>query len=162
MSDTDQPTGASSTPIIDMDAILRGFAEWEAEAEKLMPRNKATLFGKLAAARITHVTVTFDGGGDSGQIEDICAFRGEILVDLPEGEMELTQLHYGSAEPTVQSLATSEVIESLCYDLLRQKHAGWENNEGGWGEFTFNVVENSIELDMNVRIETSESYGYEW
>ena len=40
--------------------------------------------------------------------------------------------------------------------------SGWENNEGGYGEFIFDVAANTIELDMNIRIETSEYHGHQW
>lgn len=78
MTDTPQP-------VIDMDAILARFREWEARAAHLLPDNKARLFVVLASAGITRVIVTFDGGGDSGQIEDIAPFRADEQVEMPVG-----------------------------------------------------------------------------
>lgn len=49
-----------------------------------------------------------------------------------------------------------EVVETLVYALLEQTHCGWENNEGAYGEFTFDVGDRSITLDYNERIESSE------
>ena len=43
-------------------------------AAELRISTKAKLFDLLQAAGIARVTVTFDGQGDSGQIEDISAF----------------------------------------------------------------------------------------
>ena len=44
-----------------------------------------------------------------------------------------------------------EAIEILVYDVLSQKHGGWENNDGAYGEYTFDVAERTITLDYNER-----------
>jgi hypothetical protein len=66
------------------------FAAWDekerehtSRAAKLLPANKTALFDALAAASITVVVVTFDGYGDSGQIENIEAKAGDEIVPLP-------------------------------------------------------------------------------
>jgi hypothetical protein len=49
----------------------------------------------------------------------------------------------------------SDAVEALVYALLEETHGGWENNEGAYGEFTFNVTERTITLDYNERYEDS-------
>ena len=49
-----------------------------------------------------------------------------------------------------------EAIERLAYDFLEETHGGWENNEGAYGNFLFDVTERTITLNYNERIETSE------
>ena len=44
-----------------------------------------------------------------------------------------------------------EAIEILVYDVLNQKHSGWDNNDGAYGEYTFDVAERTITLDYNER-----------
>ena len=44
----------------------------------------------------------------------------------------------------------------LVPNALAQTHGGWENNEGAYGEFTFDVAQRTITLDYNERVETSE------
>lgn len=149
-------------PVIDMTAIMQKYAAWEADAEKLVPKNKAGLLAFLASAGITLVTVTFDGCGDSGQIEDVTAFRGDKQADLPPGTVKVLFLSQDADKPVANYLSAGEAIEDLAYDLLRQKHCGWENNEGGYGEFSFDVTAGRIELDYNERISTSEHYGHAW
>lgn len=155
-------THPASPPAIDMAAILARMAERDAAAAKLVPANKAALFAHLASAGITLVTVTFDGCGDSGQIEDIASFRGDEPADLPAGTVEILKLSHDTAEPVTNRLSVSEAVEEMAYDLLGQKHCGWENNEGGYGEFSFHVADRRIELDYNERISTSEHYGHQW
>src|SRR3546814_18974013 len=98
-----------------------------------------TLFrsARLASAGITLVTVTFDGYGDSGQIEDVAAFIGDQPAELPGGTVDVMRMDHGADQPVANHLSPSEAIEDLAYDLLRQTHCGWEQNEGACGEFTF-------------------------
>lgn len=49
-----------------------------------------------------------------------------------------------------------EAIERLAYDFLEETHGGWENNEGAYGDFLFDVTERTITLNYNERIDTSE------
>ena len=37
------------------------------------------------------------------------------------------------------------------YDFLAQTHSGWEDNEGAFGEFTFDIAARTITLDYNER-----------
>jgi hypothetical protein len=113
--------------------------------------NKAIVFDALAAAGITDILVEFDGGGDSGQIEGVLARAGDKPIDLPTTTLSLHTAGWGEPELAVTELPLAEAIENLCYGYLEQKHEGWENNDGAYGEFTFNVAERRIELDFNGR-----------
>lgn len=117
-------------------------AKTAAEAKALAEANavnKTAVFTALAAASITQVTVMFDGGGDSGQIDEITARAGDDKADIPDAEIRFDD----------RPLPLKEAIEHLCFDYLSQEHGGWENNDGGQGDFTFHVAEMRIELDFN-------------
>ena len=58
-----------STPAFDPGDFLQRWMEYERRAADLHPANKASLFAALRDAGITAVIVTFDGYGDSGQID---------------------------------------------------------------------------------------------
>lgn len=134
----------------------------EQRAAELHPANKAGLFAALAEAGVTKVTVRFDGVGDSGQIEDVAAVADEEAVTLPPATVEIRRLYFGADEPEILVQPLAEAIETLAYAFLEQTHSGWENNEGAYGEFVFDVPEASITLDYNERIETSENYTHEF
>lgn len=125
--------------------------------DSIRPENKAVLFDALAQIGITTILVEFDGYGDSGQIEDISAHAGpDIAVNLPECNVEIARVECGSLEIVRQTLSAKEAIEQLAYDFLEETHGGWEDNQGAYGDFLFDVAERSITLNYNERIETSE------
>lgn len=125
--------------------------------ESVRPENKAVLFEALAQVGIATVLVEFDGYGDSGQIEDISAHAGpDIAVNLPERNVEIACVEYGSLEIVRQTFTVKEAIERLVYDFLEETHGGWENNEGAYGDFLFDVAERTITLNYNERFEDSE------
>jgi hypothetical protein len=120
-------------------------------ASEVLLVNKTALFDALAAAGITTVIVNFDGCGDSGQIETIEAKAGDDVIPLPTVQIEIASAVWGSATIERQTRPLEEAIETLVYDVLNQNHAGWENNDGAYGEYTFDVTERTITLDYNER-----------
>lgn len=160
MTDTSDPAAIDIAS-----AVARHFAE-QAEhnrrAEALCPANKAALFDVLAGARITHVVVIFDGCGDSGQVEDIAAHAGDAAVALPEAQITICSPVWGSDEMECRQVGVEAAIEQFAYDLLAETHAGWENNDGAHGEFSFDVAKRTISLDYHERFTSSEYYGHEF
>ena len=125
------------------------FAAYErkqAEAAKLeaevLPLNKAALFGALAAAGIHSVVVIFDGYGDSGQIESVTAYGPEDAeVELPDATIEMQEVVFDGPSIASETRSLREVVEIMSYDFLEATHDGWENDDGAYGEFTFDVAE---------------------
>ena len=160
MTDTDKP----ATPEFDMAAsVARFFTERDERnrrAEAVRPDNKTALFDALAAAGITLVTVTFDGSGDSGQIENVTAQCGETIVDLPPGQVSLASATWNSDDVSTAQVEIAAALEQHCYDLLEQSHPGWENNDGASGEFVFDVAARAITLDHSERYTATETYSH--
>ncbi len=145
------PPMALST--VDMAQIFAAHAARAARIEALRPSNKGRLFDGLMAAGITHVTVTFGGAGDSGQIESIGAWSGETAVDFPATEIAYAALISDDPEVEMRSLSLEDVVEQLAYDFLSDAHCGCENNGGAYGEFCFDAAARCIHLEFNQRIE---------
>ncbi|OWJ77411.1 hypothetical protein CDV52_11755 [Haematobacter missouriensis] len=146
-------------------SVARFFTERDERnrrAEAVRPDNKTALFDALAAAGITLVTVTFDGSGDSGQIEDITAQSDDRTVDLPQGEITIATVAWGTDKVTAISMGVEAAIEQLAYDFLSETHGGWENNDGAYGEFSFDVAARTITLDYNERYTATEFYSHEF
>jgi hypothetical protein len=148
----------NATPNTDAD-----FSDWETKTAahdrlraELQPCNRTALFDALTTAGVTRVVVSFDGYGDSGQIENIEVKTGDATVAMPETEIEVACAEWGQAEPVHSLVSVANAIEALAYDLLGQAYCGWEDNEGAYGEFTFDVAARSITLDYNQRFTDSE------
>lgn len=163
MTEKDPNAGALAAPVsFDFANFMARRAEHELREAALLPANKAALFDVLAAARITTVTVTFDGSGDSGQVEDIDAWRGDELADLPPDEITIASACWGDPGFAARTMPVEQAIEQLAYDLLSMTHGGWENNDGAYGEFTFDVATRVISLDHNDRYTATEYYSHEF
>lgn len=100
-------------------------AEHERRGVELRPRNKTTVFDVLAAAGVAVVVVTFDGYGDSGQIENIEAKVGDQVAALPSGDVEIISVVWGEAELDRTMMTVRDAIERLAYDFLQETHDGW-------------------------------------
>lgn len=157
MTDTD-PT---LNPALDTDSCEAKAREQAGLSESIHAADKAALFDALAQTGITTVTVSFDGYGDSGQIEEIQARAGDAPVELPAGEIEFPQTVHGTTAGAERStLNVRDALETLSYDLLADTYFGWENNEGSNGDFTFNVRDRTITLDYNERFTDSTNYQH--
>jgi hypothetical protein len=54
-----------------------------------------------------------------------------------------------------------DAIETLCYDYLSQTHGGWENNDGAYGTFEFDVQQRSIRLDFDERFTDTNHHSHD-
>jgi hypothetical protein len=131
-------------------------AEHERRDAELRPANRTAVFDALAAAGVTIVVVAFDGYGNSGQIDIVEAKAGEDVVALPSGEVEIASAVWGETEPERMAITVHGGIGWLVFDLLEMTHDGWENSNGAYGDFTFDVAERTITLDYNKRCMPSE------
>lgn len=141
----------------DFTTFMDRHKEQRAREEAVLSGNKAAIFDALATAGISRVIIKYDGYGDSGQIENIDACRGESeTVPLPETEVMIASASWGDPGIVAQTMTLEAAIEQMAYDLLSSTHGGWENNDGGYGEFSFDVQERVIDLDYNERFTSSE------
>jgi len=111
--------------------------------------NKSAVFAALAAASITTVSVAFDGSCDSGQINEVAAKKAGTAVELPDAQIDFQDVDSNGNKLTPSKCTLRDAIEALCFNYLSQEHDGWEINDGGQGEFLFDVAEQTIELDFN-------------
>jgi hypothetical protein len=138
-------------PMVDMQTILQSMAQHRDALSKTGEVNKAIVFDALAASDITRVNVTFDGEGDSGQIDNIVAYKGEVVMEIPETTVTVQSANWDGSKVSSDVVSMTHAIERLCYDFLEKKYGGWENNDGAYGEFTLNVADRTVELEFNGR-----------
>lgn len=149
-------------------------------------------FETLAAAGITHVKIAFDGCGDSGQIEEVTGYyNGEHEVPLPDHDITWVHgAHTWGPIPTPGASTgpvivgdtpgalpqgweekwsfdpktgkLNDLLEDIVYDYMEQEHSGWENNDGSFGEFVFDVADKSVNYEHNTRFTDSRLDTYEY
>jgi len=157
----------TDTPETDAQAtVISWMAEYQDHNRRLAearPANKDALFDALARAGITRVDVEFDGYGDSGQIESITVRASDAEATLPDDRIDFLNPVRGLADQVERSTHTvTEAIETLVYAFLQETHGGWENNDGAYGEFTFDVEKRTITLDYNERYTDSDHSFHEF
>ena len=143
------------------------FSEWETLSAlrtqlepDLFQANQATLFQALDVDGVTRIVVTFDGYGDSGQIEDVQAQAGDGDVTMPGSVIEIMAAVWGQTEPERSTVSIAAAVESLAYDVLERTHCGWENNDGAYGDIVFDIAAHTITLDYNERYTATENYTH--
>jgi hypothetical protein len=124
------------------------------------------LFDTLAETKVSSIEVSFEGCGDSGQIESVDytdangkgideAYLDKVIV---KGSAKTSYHKWDEkTKKLVKTEATEgnvrEIIEEICYDKLGASHGGWEINEGSYGTFHFDVAGRKVTLEYNERIE---------
>ena len=76
--------------------------------------------------------LTYDGGGDSGQINDF-------------------------GETPTSSVRINQDIEYIGYEVIAIYYSGWENNEGGDGRITFDFENKTVTLHHTENFDDSET-----
>jgi hypothetical protein len=142
-------------------------SDWEMKAitpakleAELFTRYKGALLNALALAGVTRVVVSFDGYGDSGQIENVEVQAGDDQIAMPTAAIEIAEAVWDQAEPKRSTVGIAEAVESLAYDVLEKTHCGWENSDGAYGDIIFDAEEETITLDYNERYTASENYTH--
>jgi hypothetical protein len=146
---TDEPASTPPTSF-DWDAYHAEVRERARLTAEVRPADKQALFDVLDAAGIALVTVHFDGYGDSGQIEGI-EVEGASSA-LPDASIPFVEITADASALNRVMLPVSEVIECMVYAFLEQTHNGWEDNEGAYGDFIFDVLNRKIKLEYNERV----------
>lgn len=116
-----------------------------------------TVLRVMASHNIKTITVSFDGSGDSGQIESVDFDGGDdgskdIQVQWAVNE-ELWNIATGDyVDNFVQKDGKLEdLVSDVVYTLLEDEHGGWELDDGSSGTFTFDAAHKSVEVVFNER-----------
>lgn len=122
-----------------------------------LPQHKDSLLDALSAAGVARVTVSYDGEGDSGQTDRAEAIAQDgSAIDL--ATLTAPDPQAASSDNAVKAaVQLSQLVENFLWAALDAHHAGFENNDGGFGELTIDVTERSVTLEHSDRIMQVES-----
>ena len=101
------------------------------------------LFHVLADLGVSAVTISFSGGGDSGDVDNPVYFNRKLK--------QLDKEQLGEFDTQLTDFA----------DILLQNTHDWYNNDGGHGEITLNVDEQTYEISQYIRIVNEEHYSFD-
>jgi len=133
--------------------------------DELSEGHKEILFDILAREGIKSVVVTFSGSGDDGSV-DSSDLPDKIKKIVVEGSrVSQGTVWHAAGEVThrwKENCTVEEIIQSLCYEAIEAKHDGWENGDGAYGDFNFDVEKRKVHLDFNQQYTESELYEYDF
>jgi hypothetical protein len=101
---------------------------------------------QLQEAGVEGVHIHYDGCGDSGSIESIT----------------YTGAHGKPVDLAGKTTITENQLTNLFYDLAQARHPGWENYDGAFGEFDWDLTIDTLKHTHNDRItdyDTTEHEG---
>ena len=136
-------------------------------------RSKDTFFGsrsemdalvaQFKVLGVDKVVIYFEGSGDSGSIDNIWFYNAnKTLIDIDDDTISWTMTTYGGQEPKAKVVSLYSAMEDLGYRVLDATGMDWYNNDGGQGEITLAVINNTIqvEVDMGINITQVESHEF--
>ena len=140
--------------------------------DKILELQQTLKFNNL---EFDEVEVGYSGSGDSGAIEDIDFFNKDkktlftkyggyahepqsvnIPKDSPLTDALKKDIHHN---PTVCKLIS--YLEDITYDMLEERHGGWEINDGQEGTFTFTFENNSMQINHDYTVFTYDSQQHQ-
>jgi len=146
MTQSDKPLSAASPDADPIASSSSSLERYYRERLENVRQHLPVAAEQLKDGGVAHVEIHYDGCGDSGQIDDVRCFDAQrAMIDLPS------------------TLTLSEdALRELFYDLLETRHAGWENNDGAFGEFEWDLISDTLNHTHNYRIteyDTTEHEG---
>lgn len=124
-------------------AILEQMDRYNQLQRETRAEDRATVMAALKACDITKVVIRYDGYGDSGGVEE-CTVEGGQGQESLTVSVQTKLVDWSSAEMTSHTAPLREVLETIAMQYVAIEHSGWENNEGGSGDVTFDPVADTI------------------
>lgn len=141
-----------------------------------MATNQFTEFlVKLRLLGVSKVTVDFQGGGDSGEIQQAAFFNSQeqdITMDLMHYTMPweetYTEYRTGHSPESIiktrtEDLGFEEIMQKLVEQHLESTGLDWYNNDGGQGAFIINFSTSPpmIKLIVGVNYTQTEDHVFD-
>ena len=146
MTQSNKPSNDASPDAISDATSSFSLEQYYGERLKNVRQHLPVAAHQLKAAGVARVDIYYDGCGDSGQIEGVRYFDA--------------QRKWIKSSPLLS--ISEDVLRELFYDLLETRHAGWENNDGAFGEFEWDLNADTLKhshSERYVECETTEHDG---
>lgn len=131
-----------------MKNYMQAYQQALAQDRRRLELAKTILIAGLKSIGANQVLIEYDGEGDSGQIHSISAFGA---ADEPVELNNACPIAIGEDDSRRPYDTLAAFLDDFAWDLLRQYHDGFENNEGGYGTIEIRVPDAAITIDHNDR-----------
>jgi hypothetical protein len=128
MTQSDKPSGEAVLAGDETPTSSFSLKQYYQETLDNVRRQLPEVAQQLKEAGVAIVCINYDGCGDSGQIESV------TYIDAQGKSFNLAS----------QVTITEGQLMDLFYDLTQARHPGWENNDGAFGEFTWNLAADTL------------------
>ncbi|MGA4231783.1 DUF6878 family protein [Ralstonia nicotianae] len=118
--------------------------------DPVLSHNRTVLLDALRAAGAASAVISYSGYGDSGNANETC------IVDAERREMNVDQTirvmredaHYMDGQwqssRAMVDMSLRDALDAFADRAVGHYHPGFENNEGGAGEITFDVAAGTV------------------
>jgi hypothetical protein len=96
------------------------------------PQDLGSALIRLQQLGVRLVVLRYDGTGDSGQIEEVCAYR--VAEGITEPKQGYDSLDWFDGELVDLPPDLDAFLMSYGYDQLASNFGGWEDNDGSFGK----------------------------
>lgn len=128
MNQLEKPSEETTLVVAPAPTASFSLAQYYREKLENVRQNLPEAARQLKVTGVARVQIQYDGCDDSGQIESV------MYIDR-EGKL---------IDPAGQGTFTEEQLKDLFYDLIQARHAGWENNDGAFGEFEWDLAADTL------------------
>lgn len=120
---------------------------------------------KLADRGVTGIKVYYEGGGDSGAIEDV-VYTTEVLdkdEDVAFDIISNLPTHGPEKAPDLKDLDSGldSDINNFAEEAILNSIEDWWNNEGGYGSLAIMIPSGKYKVQNTIYVTTSEEYLHE-
>jgi hypothetical protein len=120
-----------------------------------IPLKLAVYFTYLKDHGVRYIRAEFNGGGDSGGVEEITTYHiSEIDEDFEDNST--TDSYRPDDMPDVTHGDNWNMIENLA--LQYSKSYDWWNNDGGYGYFILDIVSLEYKTEYNIYTTSTDTF----
>lgn len=152
-------TGAAAPGTFSMTGFTTWLAERETERDAENRVLRAELVAMLRDAGVETVTAHYDAYGDSGNIEEVV-----LLPELPKVELVAVEAEADRPQEDADhrlTTADASKLDDFLWSTVYGLHPGFENNEGGYGDISWDVTADSISIEHSERFVDVNCYSHE-
>ena len=121
-------------------------AGWRGEERAVKTLTNQNVVNELIKQYSNFCKLRYDGGGDSGWIEDEIETENGITKIKKETDADVDGIEAN--------------LETISYDLLELYYGGWEINEGSSGSINYNFQEQKVTMTHYQNVESTELEHY--